>query len=185
MPSTLPAGPDVELLPAESALLASIKFDYDSLRDYDDANRNGEATCALAKSLLGRNAIPEVRVKYFTDANYYPGGRGRSRLNNFERNNCRGDDVLTHPHFLKYLRYFLFGATLPPPVRIAFQSAVTECGRVSSSDVIPLGKFARQLVREYKLAAHEACEEFHKLALDCGVWYGHAEHIRNAVKRMR
>ena len=62
--------------------------------------RNGEAVCALMKSLIARKVIPELRVKWFTDPAYFPGGRGKSRQQVFERNGCRGEDIFRHPHFL-------------------------------------------------------------------------------------
>lgn len=175
----------IELTPAEQKLAATINFDAASLRDYHQAQRNGEAALELAKSLAARKAIPKVRLSYFTDPTFNPGGRGRSRKQNFERNGCVGDDVLTHPNFLKFLRYFIFGADLPPQVVTEFRNAIDECGHVTSSDVIPLGRVARQLARANRLKAHEACEEFYKLALDCGLWHSHAEHIRDAVRKMR
>lgn len=41
---------------------------------------------------------------------YFPGGRGRSRADVFEKNGTRGEAIFRHPHFLTYLRYFLYGA---------------------------------------------------------------------------
>jgi hypothetical protein len=77
------------------------------------------------------------------------------------------------------------GADLPPRVIAEFRSAVERCGQVTSSDVVPLGKLARQLARAHHLKAHDASEEFHKLAIDCGMWHRDASHIRDAVRKMR
>ena len=66
-----------------------------------------------------------------------------------------------------------------------FRAAVEDCGDVTSSDVVPLGKTARQIARSRGLQAREASEEFHKLALDCGIDAGYAVFIRDAVRKMR
>jgi hypothetical protein len=79
--------PDFPLTQAERELLATISFDL--LDGYEAVQRNGEAVCALMKSLIARKVIPELRVKWFTDPAYFPGGRGRSRQQVFERNGCR------------------------------------------------------------------------------------------------
>lgn len=175
--------PDFPLTQAEQELLAAVTFDLPD--GYQAVQRNGEAVCALIKSLIARKAIPELRVKWFTDPSYFPGGRGKSRQQMFERNGCRGEDIFRHPHFLDYLRTFLYGANLPEPVIVQFRQAVKDCGQVSSSDIVPLGKKARAIARVHGLQGHDACEEFYVLALECGIWHSYAEHIRDAVKQLR
>ena len=59
----------------------------------------------LMRSLLERRAIPECRLKYFTDPRYNIRGRGRSRRETFESNGTRGNEIFTHGHFTKYPRY--------------------------------------------------------------------------------
>lgn len=177
--------PDFALTEPEQKLLATINFDALKLDGYEDAKRNGNAVCDLMKSLIARKAIPELRVKWFTDPKLYPGGRGKSRQQVFERNGCRGEEIFRHPHFLEYLWYFLYGANLPASAIEEFRTALKERGQISSSDVVPLGKTARQIARSHGLQAHDASEEFYKLALDCGIWHSYAEHIRDAVRKMR
>jgi hypothetical protein len=179
-----PMNAAISLTPAEERLMTVIVFDPTALHS-GNAKQNGEAAAQLFKSLATRSAIPEVRLKYFTDPAYNPTGRGRSWKQIFERNGSAGDDMLTHPHFLRFLQYFISGPSLPQQVVSEFRAAIEECGQVTSSDVVPLGKLARQLARSSRLQPHAAYEEFYKLALDCGLWYGHAEHIRSAVRKMR
>lgn len=172
---------DFPLTQTERELLATIAFD---VPEGDEAvKRNGQAVCALMKSLIARKAIPELRVKWFTDPAYFPGGRGKSRKQMFERNGCIGDEIFRHPHFLEYLRTFLYGANLPATAIAQFREAVVDCGQVTSGDIVPLGKKARDIARAHELAAHNVCEEFYKLALECGIWRSYAEHIRDAVKQ--
>lgn len=175
--------PDFPLTQAERKLLATITFDLPN--GYQAVQHNGEAVCTLMKSLIARKAIPELRVKWFTDPAYFPCGRGKSRQQLFEHNGSRGADIFRHPHFLEYLWTFFYGANLPAPVIAQFKEAVKDYGQVTSSDIVPLGKKERAIARAHGLLAHDACEEFYKLALDCGIWHSYAEHIRGVVKQMR
>lgn len=94
--------PDIALTTEEQVLLATINFDALKLRGPDDAGRNGRAMRDLVKSLAARHAIPEQRRRYFTDPRCYPGGYGRSRQQDFERNGRFGDEIFKNPHFLKF-----------------------------------------------------------------------------------
>jgi len=93
--------------------------------------------------------------------------------------------MVGHPHFLKYLRYFLLGADLLAGVIAAFEGWIAERGHVTSGDVVPLGAFARQQTRTYRLQPADASEEFYKLALDLNLSQSYASAIRDAVRRAR
>lgn len=177
----------VVLTEEETAIAGSMTFDQGELVKwgFERARRNGEAALALLKSLLGRKAIPDIRLRYFTDPALFPGGRGLSRKDIWKRNGTVGDDIARHPNFLDELRYFVYGANLPPSVIAAFSAAVANCGQVSSSDIVPLGKTARQIARTHGLQAYEAREEFFKLALDLGFWPPYAASIRKAVGQLK
>jgi len=176
----------IELTPSERSLLAQIELNALALRNGGEhALANGELVCGLMRSLIARKGIPEVRAKFFNDPDYNIGGRGRSRRETFEKNGTLGDNIFRHPHFLIYLRYFLLGADLPAAVKADFTAKVTDTGHVTSSDVVPLGTFARQQARTHRLDATRAAEEFYKLVLDLGLSTGTATSIRNAVKRAR
>lgn len=177
--------PDIALTDEEKAVLATINFDALTLRGPDDVQRNGHAVRDLMKLLAAKGAIPEQRKRYFTDSRYYAGGRGRSRQQVFESNGRYGDAILSNPHFLEYAWYFLYGAKLPENAINEFRTAVKRCGDVTSSDVIPLGKTARQIARSHGLEVREASEEFYKLALDCGIDVSYAVFVRDAVRKMR
>ena len=175
----------IALTPEEQGLVAQINLDALSLHGPDEVRRNGAAVAALMRSLAVRTGIPEVRVRYFNDSEYFVGGRGSSRRQMFERNGTRGEEIFHHPHFLDYLRYFLNGPSLPRQVVDAFRDEVAHCGTVTSGDVIPLGRRARELARSYRPDPSQAAEEFYKLALDCGLWVSYAQSVRNAVKQAR
>jgi hypothetical protein len=140
---------------------------------------------ALTKSLIDRNAIPESRGRYLSDPDYNVSGRGSSRMDGFVRYGCRGDDILRHPHFLKYLRYLVFGPALPRNLIEAFAQAVNECGNVTSGDTEFLREKARSLVRSARLDPGIAAEEFYKLAIDVGLSADTANCVRIAVKQVK
>jgi hypothetical protein len=176
----------VELTEPEKVLLASVEFNPPlEKHDAKAVRACGEAAYALTISLLERKAIPKVRRRWFIDPSYNIGGHGASRRDIFERNGTRGEDILRHPPFLKYLHYFIYGPDLPAPVIQGFEEEIARCGRVSSSDIIPLGNYAKQQARAHELEPGAAAEEFFKLAVECGLDASDAASIRRAVKRSR
>lgn len=174
--------PTFALTSEEKALLASLTFDYDDLRDRDP-NANGEAALALTRSLLERRAIPDHRWRVFSDPDFNPGGYGRSNQQIFERNGCSGEAICRNPHFLPYLDYFLHGADLPDGFKSAFGEAVARAAPITSGDLAPLGKLARQLVRDHGLTGTQARDEVFRLALDTGLGAWQAAFVRTAVSR--
>ena len=155
---TLTGADAIELTPLERELAEQIEMDAHALRDCGEhARANGELVCGLMRSLIARKGIPEVRARFFNDANYNVGGRGRSRRETFEKNGTRGEDIFRHPHFLVYLRYFLLGADLPDAVKAGFTAEVAKCGHVTSGDIVPLGALARQQTRAHRLDASRGC----------------------------
>ncbi len=176
----------VELTEAEGELFALINFyPAHTPHDYHAALASGEAARELTTSLLQRNAIPEVRILYFTHPELNIGRTKSSRKEIFEKNGCSGDEILRHPHFVKYLRYFIFGADLKEAIVEAFDRKVAACGPVTSGDYETLAVYAKHQVRLHHLVSRDAAEEFYKLALDCGLDDQVARYIRDAVKRMR
>jgi hypothetical protein len=157
--------------------------DHDAGRAAYLANR--EPIVALLTSLSGRNAIPKQRRDYWNDPSYQTGRVKSSHKGQFEKNGCSGSDIYTSPHFLSYLRYFLFGADLPEAAIAAFEEKVGDPRWVTSSDIVPLGKFARDLARKFGLSAGEAAEEFFRLCLDIGLGLNTAHSVMHSVKQLR
>lgn len=176
----------IQLTPEEIALADAMSFDALSFRGNHQAfMANAEMALRLTKNLLAREAIPEQRVRYFTDPDYYPSGRGKSRKEGFERNGTSGDDILCHGNFLNYLRYFIHGADLPLSILQSFRRAVDDCGPITSGDIAPLGATARQLARTHRLEPKAAADEFYKLCLDLGMSASSASSIRASVQQLR
>jgi hypothetical protein len=175
----------VALTEDENEILSRIEFEPLKISGGADAViAVCQAAKTLAESLLARHAIPAHRLRFFADPDYNIGGHGSSRQQWFERNS-RGADILTSPHFLKYLHYFIYGPSLPPAVIEDFQQKVKACGMVTSGDIVPLGDHAKKQTREYSLDKHKASEEFYKLALECDLQEYQARSIRDAVMKLR
>ena len=146
---------------------------------------NQENILSLVHSLHERKAIPEERINYCNDPAYNNDRTSASNMEVFERNGTYGADIFIHPHFLPYLRYFLFGADLPDAVVSHFEERVGNPDWVTSSDIVPIGKYARVLAREYGLDRSKAAEEFFKLCLDLGLGLDTARSVRRAVMQLR
>ncbi len=176
----------VELTVPEQELLKGIEFNLSRNRhDAAFARKNGETVLELMRLLIQRDAIPEIRIRVFTDPEFFIGGRGSSHLDVFKRNGTSGDAIFRHPHFLKYLHYFLFGPDLPRPVCQAFCQTVSDCAPVTSGDVETLCIKAKELTRRHYLDKSYAAESFYRLALECELDESTARMIRDDVKRLR
>jgi hypothetical protein len=176
----------IELTPAEQELAGQIVFDVlQKPLEYEETLENGERAAALANSLMKRKAIPEERLRYFTDPEDNPGPGKASRFERFRTNAGGTDDVLRHPHFLPYLHYFIYGADLSAELKQEFlkkaEDSWIKCGE--------LAKFAQQLVRKYNLERHprnyRLKEVFYQVALDCGCTEGTARSVREAVMKVK
>jgi hypothetical protein len=174
----------IGLTPEEQAIVEQMTFDQGTLTTKTGV-RNGELACRLMKMLLARDAIPAQRLRYFDDPDYRSGATKGSRQQLFERNKTTGDDIYRHANFLDYMRYFIFGTDLPPSIIDQFSTKAFAFGHVGPSDALELGKLAREMTRKHGLQPRNAADEFHRLALDCGIYHGHADRIRSVVHNTR
>ena len=178
----------IEVTDEGKALVDAIDLRVSHL-NHDEAHAAYEANkrpiLALLKSLSERGAIPEERLNYWNNPDYNTGRLKASNKGVFERNGCTGQEIYTHPHFIPYLRYFLFGADLPDAVIAKFEEKVDNPDWVTSSDIVPIGKCARHLARQYRLDRAHAPEEFFKLCLDMGLGLSTAVSVMRSVKQLR
>ncbi|MES2181939.1 MAG: hypothetical protein V4493_07550 [Pseudomonadota bacterium] len=176
----------IQLTPEEIELVDAIKFDpQDTLGNIQAYHANGDLVVQFVESLLKRNAIPDQRLKYFSDPEYHVGGRGNSRQVLFLRNAGSHDKMIRHGHFLKYLRYFIHGADLPLPIITAYAREVENCNPITSGDIETLTAAARQLARTHQLEPKSVAEEFYKLCLDLNLSPSDATYIRSSVLKIR
>lgn len=89
----------LQLTPNETALVAALELDTVAIAGFDANRAHGERAAALMRSLIARRAIPEIRVRWFSDAELNPGSRGVSRQQVFERNGTTGEAIFRHASF--------------------------------------------------------------------------------------
>lgn len=172
----------IETTDEETKLLAGIEFDQTRL-NHEQYQKQGQVILELLRSLTERNAIPDIRLKYWFDPEYQIGRIKASHKGLFERNGRKGEEIYTHPHFLKYLRYFLFGAQLPSAAIAEFEGVVGNPEWVSSGDLTDITKGTRAIVRKFRLQGED--EEFYRLALDIGLNQWFAKSVRDTVKQVK
>jgi len=139
----------------------------------------------LTNALLERKAIPEARLRYFSDPEFNPSGRGKSRLQGFGRNGTSETEVSSHPNFIKFLDYFIFGPNLPEEVMHDFIVSVVCSEHISLRDIQEYAPKARAFVRSAGIEAHAAAEEFFKLAVENGASPATAASLRSSVLAVR
>jgi len=181
----VPSPSAIELQPGEQELLAAVNFQPDITQPRAEVLRSLAAAAELAESLLRRHAIPDIRWRYFTDPELNVGGHGKSRRCVFEENGCKGRAILRHPHFLKYLRYFIFGPDLPRETVERFRQVVVDDAGTSGEVLGQLRSVARAEARRLGHPRVDLREEFLKLALECGLDDFVALSVRSAVGSAR
>jgi hypothetical protein len=174
----------IELNKHETALAAQAKdADQRSLEDHDYERtvQAGRASRSLMELLLQQDAIPEVRLRYFVDPQYNGGNRKSSRRELFRRNAHSDEEMYEHPHFWKYLLFFIHGAKLPENVK----SRLAELAADTKRDHGSLDKLARELCRSLREDNATKAEEFFKLAMDCDCTLTEGMNVRRAVMSAR
>jgi hypothetical protein len=176
----------IDLTEAEQELASKIVFDLDNARlEYEQAIENGELTATLMESLMDRKAIPENRPRYFVEPNYNPNNSKASRSDLFLRNAKTFERMYRHPHFVRYLRYFVYGADLPLAIKEAF-SAKAEDHFVDTQQLVKLARDqARELRSTHLPKDYRLPDAFYQLALDCGRHEWDARSIREAVMKVK
>lgn len=174
----------IELTDSETALYAQVSEAERLLgedHDYQRVQLAGVASRELIQFLMQRHAIPEQRLSYFADKAYNPSDTRASKRDRFLRNAGSAGAMYEHPHFWKYLLYFINGADLPRPVVLAF----AEIAKNEMRDWDALSKYARKVTRTLPGDSGSKAEEFFKLALDCGCSLTEATGIRRAVMQVK
>lgn len=171
----MPKPQRLQLLPGEEALLDQI--------DFNQPVGDSKAAGLLMQSLMARSGIPQERLQWWTDPEFNLGS-GKSREEAFGGDGVVDMDIWTHAAFLATLKYFVFGPDLPDEVIDEFCEYV-DSHRITGSTADELTKLAKDATRRYRLWGFEACEEFWKLANDCGVERMYGRRIRDAVRKVK
>ncbi|HYK88723.1 MAG TPA: hypothetical protein VE398_08130 [Acidobacteriota bacterium] len=148
----------VELTEFEQALFDQIDFGGDA--GHLAALASGKASRQLMESLIKRNAIPGVRLDYFTKP--FPGGRGKSYMEAFRRN-LRGRHIFEDSGFVqRFVRYFVFGPDL------AKRTIERFCEIAAKDNKEELNRFVRRETRNAgRMNRRKMADDFFKLALEC------------------
>jgi hypothetical protein len=174
----------IELTDSERALYTEVsEAERRSLVDHDfnRTRQAGQAAKGLFRSLQRRDAIPEKRLRYFANREYSASDTRTSRRERFLRNAHTEDAMYEHPHFWKYVLYFINGADLPTAIVERF----VELAKDSMREYNTLSSFARPASRQLPGDRGTKADEFFKLAIDCDCPLTEAIGIRRAVMQGR
>ena len=176
----------IQLDETEKVLHDSLCWDLEVLSrmEYEERVEQLGMMGQLAESLIRRKAVPKARLDYFIAPEMNVGGHGKSRKEVFEKNGTPGLEILRHPHFMAYLRYFIYGPDLPETTIRGFCQIVEEDAGTSGMLLDQVKSYVRKEVRDRGLSPSHAAEEFFKLANEIGR-SDLAENIRSAAKRVR
>ena len=176
--------------PITGRIMRNVDLTSDEKNLFDQIDFTGREYCAeqahkLAKSLFERDAIPAIRLEYFTSPQYNIQGRGESRLKNWERKNLNKDEIFKHPHFIKYLQYFIKGPNISPEHIYKFEELVKKLEPITSGDTNDLCSLAKKQAKSSGKNTKDEAEEYYKLCLELGIYEGTARDIRKAVLNMK
>lgn len=167
----------------EQKLLDQITFGFGH-SDNEVIRESAKAASFLATLLLEREAIPEIRIRFFTEPEFNT-DVNKSRLQVFESDGVTGYVIFGDPRFLEYLHYFIYGPKLPDQVINEFSNVAYPYEYISGGEIKDLRELAISLVDEYKLNPKEVACEFFKLAIECGMDVYYAQSIRDTVFVMK
>lgn len=151
--------------------------------EWDHRFAHMDRVAELAESLFSRKVIPQHRLDYFLEPDQNAGGYGRSRKQVFESNDTSGREILRHPHFVPYLKYFIFGPDLPESTIDGFTRIIEDDCGTSGMVLDEICAYVRKEVREKNLSL-DAPDEFFKLALEVDR-PSLATTVRDAAKKAR
>lgn len=147
---------------------------------------NRPRTSELFHSLVDRKGIPDIRRLYFTEPALNIGTK-LSRQQVFESNGSIGEDMISHGNFLPYFWYFIHGSRLPDDIK-------NEVDRLANDEpwgMDEIWKSCNQLFRRaFRLGTitkHDTNvhDEFHRLALDCGIGRTESRIIRDYIQQSK
>lgn len=143
-----------------------------------------ETAGLLSKSLLEREVIPEIRLKYFVEPAYNLGNTKRSHKDNFNMNGTVGEEILSHPSFFKYLKYFIYGADLPEELKVKLGNLYKNM-HYDDDFVEAATPILKQYFFNSSVERSSFSEEVFKMSLDLGVQLNFAKIIRDKVLKWK
>jgi hypothetical protein len=160
-------------------------FEISLSEDYDKRISKLETADLLARSLLSRGVIPEVRFNYFIKPEYNLSNPKKSHEEIFETNGTKGEEILSHPHFLRYLKYFIQGAELPKSLK-AELVALKENHSYDDDFAEDASPIIRKHFKSFgSIERTSFAEEVFKLCLDLNLPLAYAKLLRDKVMTWR
>ncbi len=178
----------ITLTEPEKKLYEEINLNLDSSfsspNSQEKLSKATNASRQLTISLMNRNVIPKIRLRYLNDPEYNVGSL-KSRIEIFESNGTRGEEIYGHGNFLKHLKYLIDGPDLPLSVISQFQKIINDDKGTSGELQDEVRKFTRSTCRKLNMTPKQAAEEFYKLALECELDESFSLSIRKAAMSVR
>lgn len=137
----------------------------------------------LIQELLKRDIIPEQRLRYFIDPEYNASKSKMSHQQIFERNGTKGEEVFDHPHFRKYLSFFIEGADLPATMKELLDERFELTQSEDFADLVYQYVLTNKKNLEI-ISGWDCAEEIYKYLIDKGVVLWKAQQIRQKVKQL-
>lgn len=155
----------IELTDVESKLFSQLPS-YDELaNDWDgEWSEAADLMEELYSLLKDRGAIPEQRLKVFSDPQYAEKG-SKSIKETFESNGTSGRAIIRHPHFTEYIDYFVNGPALPKKLITDFCELADNYFTQSEE----LRKFVRQAIKQAGLTHYDIPSNVFRLAIERGL----------------
>lgn len=139
----------------------------------------GEQQVFLTKSLFDRESIPQRRLEWLTNADFFVGKSKKSRWGMICHNaGYKKAHLIFRLPFWgeRYLPFFLGIIDLPQELIDQFRKDASN--RMNNG--YDMGQMYRGVAKAYNLKKDDA-EEFYKLAVDCGYDHYDCRTIRNAI----
>ncbi|MBP6303910.1 MAG: hypothetical protein KBB37_01705 [Bacteroidia bacterium] len=118
----------------------------------------------LMKSLLKKGLIPEIRLNYFFDLQYNLSNTKKSRYENFKNLEV----PYQHPHFYKYLTYFVEGPCIPNELLNTINEIRKKYPYYPSDSLDEVKKAVRSYLKNDPKNKSNLAEELYKLYLEFG-----------------
>lgn len=164
----------IELTPEEADIFSALPSYAHLANDWDgEWSEVAESMEELFLLLNDRNAIPELRLKIFSDSDYADKG-SKSIKEIFESNGTRGREIVRHPHFTQYIDYFVNGPALPQK----FVSDFCELADNYFTRPEELRKFVRHAIKQAGLTHYDVPSDVFRLAIERGLSTSTASSLR-------
>lgn len=171
----------IDLSEEENKLFDSVQ-NCNVRNSYEENQISLEASLQLTELLLERKAIPLNRLKFFIDRKYQHGRSKLSRKEVFESNGTKGKAILKHPHFIKYLDYFVNGANVSQDIYDVAEASI-ESNQSQDDSILKIIEYIKLkgYISKDRTKRNKFADELFKLVVDLGFDTDSCFYIRKAI----